>query len=112
MLLFNLVLKWLYGGIIPCTIGVSSIASLTNSLALSLPICTYMCFYPRYVMPVYFPANHVYGIDGLRVENVGNTPTFETRRAGTEIRTHIDVTFSGGMDGLLKGWSAGVSILI
>ena len=41
---------------------------------------------------------------GLRVENVGDTPTFQTLRQSCSIATYIDVTLSKGMSGLIKDW--------
>ena len=61
---------------------------------------------------LYGPSNNARGDDfedfilqhGLSVENIGNKPTFETRRANTMARTHIDVTLSRDLDSEIKHW--------
>ena len=40
----------------------------------------------------------------LAVENVGDTPTFETRRGPCNIATHIDVTLTRDLHFQLDGW--------
>ena len=42
--------------------------------------------------------------NGLAVENIGNTPTFQATRQSCEIATHIDVTLSKGLGSLIKNW--------
>ena len=41
---------------------------------------------------------------GMNVENVGLTPTFETRRGDKNIATHIDVTLSRDLQNPITGW--------
>ena len=41
---------------------------------------------------------------GLKIENVGNTPTYETRRGDKLIQTHIDVTLSRGLASRVLNW--------
>ena len=41
---------------------------------------------------------------GLKVENNGSAPTFETRRGTRLIQTHIDVTLSRGLQTDIKDW--------
>ena len=41
---------------------------------------------------------------GLRVENVGSTPTFQVMRGTRHVRTHIDVTLSRGLSAGIKEW--------
>ena len=43
--------------------------------------------------------------DGLRVENIGMMPTYETIRGNKLIRTYIDVTLSRDLDGKITSWS-------
>ena len=42
---------------------------------------------------------------GLSVENIGQAPTFETRRGNRIIQTHIDVTLSRDMPNAVKNWA-------
>ena len=61
---------------------------------------------------LYGPSNNTRGDDfedfilqyGLSVENIGTKPTFETRRANSMARTHIDVTLSRDLDCEIKHW--------
>ena len=41
---------------------------------------------------------------GLRVENIGTTPTFEVRRGDKLIQTHIDVTLTRGLPSGVINW--------
>ena len=41
---------------------------------------------------------------GLMVENVGMRPTFQAKRKTCTIATHIDVTLSRGLSGVIKNW--------
>ena len=41
---------------------------------------------------------------GLMVENVGMRPTFQAKRKTCTIATHIDVTLSRGLSGVIKSW--------
>ena len=43
--------------------------------------------------------------NGLMVENVGNTPTFQAWRQNCLVATYIDVTLSRGLDGWITRWS-------
>ena len=43
--------------------------------------------------------------EGLRVENIGMMPTFETVRGNKLIRTCIDATLSRDLDGMISNWS-------
>ena len=42
---------------------------------------------------------------GLKVENVGTTPTFEVRRGNKMIQTHIDVTLTRGLTQKVEQWT-------
>ena len=41
---------------------------------------------------------------GLKVENIGTCPTYETQRASKHIETHIDVTLSRGLPAPIANW--------
>ena len=61
---------------------------------------------------MYGPTNNVRGSQfedfvlqyGLKIENLGDTPTFETRRGSRIIRTHIDVTLSRDTKVEIRNW--------
>ena len=62
--------------------------------------------------PLFGPDSNVRGEEledlildhGLSVENLGNTPTFETRRGNCHIATHIDITLSRDLPYELQRW--------